>query len=159
VLYAGGVPLVQRGELLLDLTVSQRGCIFNSVRAKHTIVMIMLVSLACILIGGVGLGAALVHIRRSVNHFCEIARQWHPNAGDDVSALIEYMNSEEHSLSERNKAVWTLGRLRAKAALPSLQAAYTGQPCEHEKCLCQRELQRAIKRCGGVPKPAGKAGH
>ena len=68
-------------------------------------------------------------------------------------ALIEYMNSESHPLKERNRAVWALGRLRDPRALPALEGVYTGDLCEHARFLCQYELEKAIKRCGGNPTP------
>ncbi|OAD21293.1 hypothetical protein THIOM_002945, partial [Candidatus Thiomargarita nelsonii] len=56
-----------------------------------------------------GFGAIFWYIEFSVQEICVIAQQAHP--GDDLAALIVYMNSEEHSLKERNLAVWALGRL------------------------------------------------
>jgi hypothetical protein len=66
------------------------------------------------------------------------------------------VNSDVHPLRERNLAVWTLGRLRDRRALPSLTAAYTGDLCDHDKTLCQYELEKAIKLCGGTPEPPCK---
>ena len=41
-------------------------------------------------------------------------------------------------------------------SLPVLEAVYTGEPCDHEEVLCQYELEKAIKRCGGTPTPPRK---
>ncbi len=74
----------------------------------------------------------------------------YPQAANEVDALILQMQSESESIKDRNMAVWTLGRLRADAALPIMQSYYTGSECEHDACLCQHELGKAIKRCGGL---------
>jgi HEAT repeat protein len=41
--------------------------------------------------------------------------------GDNVEALLAYLDSDTHSLDEKNKAVWALGRLKDKRALPDLE--------------------------------------
>ena len=62
------------------------------------------------------------------------------------------MNSTSHSLRDRiHIGVWTLGRLANPRALPALESVYSGEPCEHDKSLCQYELEKAIRRCGGTP--------
>lgn len=105
------------------------------------------------LLGGVGLGAILWHIHRSVEQYSEVAQNAHPHPGDDVAALIDVMNSDSHTFRDRNLAVWTLGRLSDARALPALESAYTGKPCEHDTRLCEHELSKAIRLCGGVPTP------
>lgn len=42
---------------------------------------------------------------------------------------------------------------RAVAKGPALKSVYTGAPCDHDKYLCQYELGKAIKLCGGVAVP------
>ena len=75
--------------------------------------------------------------------------------GDRVDALTKYVDSPAHSFEERNRAVWALGHLGDARALPVLEKYYTGQPCDHERTLCQRELKKAIRLCkGGVNLPA-----
>ncbi len=113
----------------------------------------------CVIVSCVLAGTAVFKIHKSVQKYCAIAQEAHPHPGDNVAALIDYMNSQQHSLEERNKAVWALGRLRAVEALPAMEALYTGQPCEHEKYLCQYELAKAIKRCGGTPDPPYQSKH
>lgn len=73
----------------------------------------------------------------------------YPQASNEVEALILQVQSNSETMRRRNMAVWTLGRLRAKAALPVMQKYYTGEPCEHDTRLCQDELKKAIHRCGG----------
>jgi hypothetical protein len=86
-------------------------------------------------------------IRSGVKKISAEATQQYP--GDRVEALIAYVKSEDHSLRKRNLAVWALGQIGDKRALPVLTASYTGGPCDHDYCLCQHELQKAIKLCQG----------
>jgi len=69
--------------------------------------------------------------------------------GNAVSALLEYVDSKEHSLLKRNRAVWALGQLGDPMALPVLNKHYTGSSCDHARFLCQHELRKAIKLCKG----------
>ena len=86
-------------------------------------------------------------IRSSVKSICAEATQEH--AGDRIEALMAYVNSEDHTLRERNHAVWALGQIGDERALPALERFYTGQPCNHDTSLCHRELGKAIKLCKG----------
>jgi len=86
-------------------------------------------------------------IRSGVKNISAEAAQLYP--GDRVEALISYVKSEDHSLRKRNLAVWVLGQIGDKRALPVLTQFYTGGPCEHSSRLCQGELQKAIKLCKG----------
>jgi hypothetical protein len=69
--------------------------------------------------------------------------------GDEVEALIAFVQSDRHPLRERNRAVWALGQLGDRRALPVLEKPYTGAPCQHDRFLCQRELGKAIVLCKG----------
>jgi hypothetical protein len=53
------------------------------------------------------------------------------------------------SLRERGMAVWALGELRDRRALPVLKAHYTGGKCDHATDLCQYELGKAIMKIEG----------
>jgi len=86
-------------------------------------------------------------IRSSVKSISAEATQEH--AGDRIEALMAYANSENHSLRERNRAVWALGQIGDERALPVLERFNTGQPCNHDTSLCQRELGKAVKLCKG----------
>jgi hypothetical protein len=99
---------------------------------------------------GIG-GYGYLHwtIQSSLDKHSLMAQKAHPHAGDEVSALIAYVESESHSLRQRNLAVWALGQLPDSRALPVLERFCTGQPCNHDKFLCQRELTRAISLCKG----------
>ncbi len=70
------------------------------------------------------------------------------SSGDPVIALIEVATDEDAGLSDRTRAVWALGQLGDSRALPILQSLSTGEPCDHRKRICQREVGNAIKGCG-----------
>lgn len=75
--------------------------------------------------------------------------------GDQISALMAFAGSPSQSLRDRNRAVWALGQLGDARALTILEKHYTGKPCEHNRELCQRELEKAIRLCrGGLNLPA-----
>jgi hypothetical protein len=94
------------------------------------------------------------------------------HTGDQVGALMAFIETPTHSLRERNRAIWALGQLGDSRALPLLEKHFTGGPCDHERALCQRELGKALELCrGGTnltalvwrhgslrPEPAGSQG-
>jgi len=86
-------------------------------------------------------------IRSGVKEISAVAVREYP--GDRVEALIAFVESTDHSLKQRNLAVWALGQISDRRALPVLKSFYTGRACEHDKALCQHELQKAIKLCEG----------
>ena len=87
-------------------------------------------------------------IRSSVKEISADAVREYP--GDRTEALMTYVDSENHSLRQRNRAVWALGQISDKRALPVLEKWYTGDPCDHQNSLCQRELSKAINACNGA---------
>ena len=93
-------------------------------RMKTRVVKVAITVLVVgVLVCGLGLGVIARHCHMCAQENCQIAQQAHPHPGDDVAALIDFMNSAEHSLWDRNhKAIWTLGQLRDPKALPALEA-------------------------------------
>ncbi len=87
-------------------------------------------------------------IRSSVKQIS--AQATHEYAGDRIEALMAYVDSENHSLRQRNHAVWALGQIGGRCALPVLEKFHTGGPCDHDSRLCQGEVQRAIEACKGA---------
>lgn len=69
--------------------------------------------------------------------------------GDEVDALAAFVQSENHTLAERNQAVHALGRLGDARAVSVLTRVYTGAECDHGRFLCQVELRKAIARSDG----------
>lgn len=119
-------------------------------KSKRILKIAVIALLIIVCLGAVALSGIALHIHKSAKQYSAIAQQAHPHPGNDIAALIEYMNSKDHSLRQRNLAVWTLGRLRNPAALKALKSVYTAAECDHETNLCQYELKKAIKLCSGT---------
>ncbi len=71
-----------------------------------------------------------------------------------VDALLAELQSDQSLRFERqNRIIWTLGQLADPAALPALEALYTGEecprPCDKTTYICQYELEKAIRWCRG----------
>ena len=75
------------------------------------------------------------------------ARSRHP--GDPLSALLAVASDEDLAPAERNRAIWALGQLGRREALPALQALAAPGPCDHANYLCQYEIEKAIAACSG----------
>lgn len=99
---------------------------------------------ACLLLGVAALGSIRWNIQSGLDEWCARAQEAHPYPGDDVAALIAYVQSDSHSLRDRNRAVWALGQARDERAFPVLQAFITGEECDHSNHLCQSELKKAL---------------
>jgi hypothetical protein len=87
-----------------------------------------------------------------------IAKKQHPGIAED--ALIAYLLDTNNSTQNRsNIAIWTLGQIESKKALPILRALYKNDPegktCfgKHKSVLCQKNLRTAIRACeaNGIP--------
>lgn len=79
----------------------------------------------------------------------KIAKSLYPGKAED--ALIAYLLDTTHSTKERSSvAVWTLGQIHSKKALPVLRKLYKNDPkgltCyrKHDYVLCQSNIYKAI---------------
>lgn len=81
---------------------------------------------------------------------CQSAqRQYHQ---DCVDSLISLLQDEDQPFRNRNDAIWALGQLGDRRALPILQSFYTGQIPAREplnQTISQYELKKAINLTGG----------
>lgn len=69
---------------------------------------------------------------------------------DCIDSLIKYVQSDKYTFRERNSAIWTLGQLADKKALPLLKSLYKGEipPKEPlDETISQYELKKAITWC------------
>lgn len=82
------------------------------------------------------------HLR--IERVTSTARAEH--GGDPVESLIAYVESNRHSPADKSLAIWKLGRLGDARALPLLERLRTGQPCDHARFVCQREIDKALAR-------------
>lgn len=142
-----GGPIATR--IINGPTLTRRRQVMNFKKVSRMIVVGLL---SCLVLCVCALGVVRWRIQSTLDEWCEIAQATHPHPGDDVAALLEYVQSESHSLRQRNLAVWALGQARDSRALSILEGCYTGEKCDHDNHLCQRELGHATKLCkGGAP--------
>lgn len=78
-----------------------------------------------------------------------LAKSHYPGKAED--ALIAYLFDTNNSPIDRShKAIWTLGQIRSKKALPVLSEFYKNDPdgktCKghHNSVLCQYEIHKAM---------------
>jgi len=67
---------------------------------------------------------------------------------DHVTSLIAVINSDKFTAKDKNDAIWALGQIGAKQALPLLEGMYTGtkdKRCNRNENICQYELEKAIR--------------
>ena len=93
-------------------------------------------------IAAAGLFFVSLAIGGGIHSYSQRAQSMFP--GERVEALIAMVDHRDCSLKDRNHAVWALGQLAEKRALPVLQKYYTGAKCDHERFICQYELRKAL---------------
>ncbi len=70
--------------------------------------------------------------------------------GDRVEAMIKLVDCTDCELRDRAEAVWALGVIGDRRALPVLRKYHTREECRHGADLCQYELGKAIKKIEGT---------
>jgi hypothetical protein len=85
-------------------------------------------------------------VKKNINY----AREKYSGTAED--ALITYLLDTTNSPQDRSSvAIWTLGQIHSKKALPILKGLYKNDPegktChrKHNSVLCQYEIYKAIK--------------
>lgn len=116
-----------------------------TLRVNKFLIIAMVVIVSSVLIIYIGLRVWIKsdidkHVSYAVNEY----------GGDKVEALVDVLNSETVSLKAKNNAVWTLTYIGDQRALPALKSLQTGQECDHDRYVCQRELKRAIAQIEGT---------
>ncbi len=72
---------------------------------------------------------------------------------DSIQSLINYINSPNHTLKEKNSAVWALGQFADKKAVPFLTklseelTGSDGEELSHNKYICRYEVDKALRWC------------
>ncbi|HOO72543.1 MAG TPA: HEAT repeat domain-containing protein [Spirochaetota bacterium] len=114
---------------------------------KNKLILLIGIALAVLAITFAGLYGWIAY---TVKHNITVAMEKYPGQAED--ALISCLRDESNSPRERTHvAVWTLGKIRSRAALPALYSYYRNDPegktCygRHGTDLCQYELYKAIK--------------
>lgn len=88
-------------------------------------------------------------IQRDAHQKAKSVLAAYPQASSIAEALILQIQSKSEPIQTKNRAIWIAGRLRIKEALPVMQSCYNSRDCNHDTTLCQHELKKAIRRCGG----------
>jgi len=93
--------------------------------------------------------AMRIWIGHDIKGCISIAKKQYSGTAED--ALIAYLSDTTHSPRDRTDvAIWTLGQIRSKKALPILYELYRDDPegktCKgrHDSVLCQYEIHKAI---------------
>ena len=120
-------------------------------KANHRIRVVLVCASLVVGLAGAAFGALYGWIQWDARRKARAVWAAYPQAPDAVTALILRVQSQDCPLPQRNRAVWMLGRLADARALETLNKMVTGRPCDHDLYLCQYELQKAIRRCGGQP--------
>ena len=86
-------------------------------------------------------------IGNGIKENISIAKKEYPGKAED--ALLAYLADSTKSVQDRTQvAVWTLGQIRSRKALPVLNSLYKNDPkgttCRHNSQLCQYEIHKAI---------------
>lgn len=98
-------------------------------------------------------------IGSAVRDISDEALRDHP--GDRIEALVALVESDDHPLRERNRAIWALGQLGDPRALPALERRYMGLADTEGDGLSRYELAKAIRLCRGgrnLPAPLWRRG-
>jgi hypothetical protein len=81
-----------------------------------------------------------------------IAQRLYPNSATAEDALIAYLKDTTNSPHDRGSvAIWTLGQIHSKKALPVIKGLYKNDPkgktChgKHDYMLCQKGIHTAIE--------------
>lgn len=105
------------------------------------------IGLVAFLVGGGFFGYALRDIFLDVKEVCSEAKSRHP--GDRVEALITLIESDDASFREKNRAIWALGQLGDRRALPLLRNLDTGEiqekPYDPNLSIVQYSVEKAIR--------------
>jgi len=75
-------------------------------------------------------------------------------SGDRTEALLAHLRSDASDLVEKNRIIWVLGELRDRRAVPELSALFRSGECDHARCVCQKEVRKALAKIDGeIPNP------
>ena len=102
-------------------------------------------TVAALLAGAVAVVLLSLWIEMTVKSICDKAVRKH--YGNRMPALIACVESKACSYHEKNDALWTLGQLGDRRALPALRKHLTGKRCDHDReGFCQGELKETIQQ-------------
>ena len=113
---------------------------------------VFLILAATCLTGAIFLLLSIHHISTQVRAACSEASSEFD--GDCVEALAAYVELEHHIYQERNHAIWALGEIGDRRALPALERLLGGElidsPCDTNRGICRYSVEKAIELCRGL---------
>ena len=111
-------------------------------------IIIVAASLIVVFIGGVTI--MMLSINHGIKERIGIAQEKYQGNAED--ALIAYLSDTTNSPQDRSDvAIWTLGQIQSRKALPILKEMYNSDPegktCHgrHDSVLCQYGIYKAIR--------------
>lgn len=112
---------------------------------------IFVLGIILLLVFVVAFGFSLRQIYHSVNDICRIAQEQHP--GDPIDALLALIESDSASFKNKNRAIWALGQIGSKRALPLLHELDTekiqSKPYDSSAYIVQYTVEKAISQIEG----------
>ncbi len=114
-------------------------------RKLKKIIVVVIISVLFLIILSVALSFHAIYT--GVKNICVQAKQEY--AKDCVNSLVQFITSDEHSIKEKTHAVWALGQIADKRAIPYLQEFQRTLGCEKDpkkSKLCY-EIFKALKWC------------
>ena len=126
-------------------TEQNRGEKKNKTCSRKFISRVILIGLAIFIIV---FAISLHMIYSGVKSICEIAtNKFEP---DNVLALISLIESDEFPFKQKNKAIWALGQIGDKRALPLLRQLDTDEiqekPLNSDMYIVQYSVEKAIRQ-------------
>ncbi|HLD11298.1 MAG TPA: HEAT repeat domain-containing protein [Patescibacteria group bacterium] len=110
--------------------------------------LLLLLTFTCLLVIS-GIFYSLFIIQKDVKAACLKAKTFYQKGC--VESLIQAVQSDDYSYREKNTAVWALGQIADKKALPFLTELASSLPeqerCHYDEFICAYEVQKAIKWC------------
>ncbi len=109
------------------------------------------IGLAVFVLGTCLFGYSLRQIFVDVDEACTGAKQRYP--GDHVEALIALIEADDVPFKEKNRAIWALGQIGDRRALPLLRKLDTDEvqkkPYDPGRYICQYSVDKAIRHIEG----------
>ena len=121
------------------------GSFMKKTNLRKIIISVILIGLAAFIIL---FAISLRMIYSGVKSICEIASNKFES--DNVEALISLIESDEFSFKQKNKAIWALGQIGDRRALPLLRKLDTDEiqekPLDSDKYIVQYSVEKAIRQ-------------
>ena len=109
---------------------------------------VLIISGIAFVLFAVSVAVSFNSIYQGVREIAETARQEYK--GDTVESLMALLRSESHSFKDKNRAIWALGQIGDKRALPELKRLDTDEiqpkPWDPNRIIVQYSVEKAIRQ-------------